>query len=36
VAKLIGPAGELIAIVAAEHGEWRLARVLAAPSLDRV
>jgi tRNA pseudouridine55 synthase len=31
-AKLIGPDGELVAIVVAEHGEWRLARVLAVVS----
>ena len=34
-AKLIGPGGDLVAVVIAEQGEWRLARVLAAPSLDR-
>jgi len=35
-AKLIGPGGDLVAVITAEGGGWRLARVLAAPSLDRV
>jgi tRNA pseudouridine55 synthase len=29
-AKLIGPGGDLVAVVTAEQGQWRLARVLAA------